>query len=143
MDSEHRQGPGPLLHRFHLSQEDFNTFARLSDDHNPIHVDPTFSAATSFGRTVSHGMLLFSVLRGLLARRYPGSRVQAQSLMFPNPAYADEPLELVVEALDGTTADNVTLSLNVRITRHDGQTCLQGECRLALMPVSTASGETP
>ena len=43
-----------------LTQQDFDLFAKLSGDSNPIHVDPEFSARTRFGKTVSHGMLLFS-----------------------------------------------------------------------------------
>src|SRR5690554_2397419 len=87
----------PCEQHFMLTQDDFDRFARLSGDHNPIHVDPAFSARTSFGRTVSHGMLLFSVVRSLLAETWPGSVLERQSLMFPFPAYAGETLELVVE----------------------------------------------
>src|SRR5688500_2787 len=47
-----------------LSQAEFDLFARISGDNNPIHVDPEFSARTRFGRTVSHGMLLYTVLWG-------------------------------------------------------------------------------
>lgn len=75
-----------------LTQADFNAFAALSGDDNPIHVDPEFSARTSFGRTVSHGMLLYSILRGLAEKLAPGARQLSQELMFPAPAYADERL---------------------------------------------------
>ena len=35
-----------------FTQEDFNCFADINGDNNPIHVDPQFSARTRFGRTV-------------------------------------------------------------------------------------------
>jgi len=57
---------------FMLSQDDFDRFAWPSSDQNPIHVDPLFSARTSFWRTVSHGMLPFTALRGLLTQCNPG-----------------------------------------------------------------------
>ncbi len=41
-----------------FSQTDFNRFAALSGDDNPIHIDPEFSAKTKFGQTVAHGMFL-------------------------------------------------------------------------------------
>jgi acyl dehydratase len=44
-----------------FTQAEFDAFARLSGDDNPIHVDPEFSARTRFGRTVAHGMLLYGV----------------------------------------------------------------------------------
>ena len=119
----------PCEQNFMLTQDDFDRFARLSGDHNPIHVDPEFSARTSFGRTVSHGMLLFSVVRSLLAQTWPGSTLNRQSLMFPSPAYAGEALELVVEQ---QSAEGNRLILKTTITRPDGETCLTGECELTV-----------
>ncbi len=86
-----------------LSQADFDLFAKLSGDDNPIHVDPAFSAETRFGRTVSHGMLLSTVLRGLLDRLSPGAVQVEQKLMFPAPTFADEPMRFsaVTVADDG------------------------------------------
>ncbi|NDJ34144.1 MAG: hypothetical protein GYB64_05715, partial [Chloroflexi bacterium] len=45
-----------------FTQADFDLFAELSGDDNPIHVDPTFSARTRFGRTAAHGMMLYSMV---------------------------------------------------------------------------------
>ena len=73
-----------------LTQADFDEFAELSGDDNPIHVDPAFSAKTRFGRTVSHGMLLSAILRGLLDQLVPGGRQVEQKLMFPSPTYAGD-----------------------------------------------------
>lgn len=125
-----RKGPAAMEKSFILSQEDFNRFARLSGDHNPIHVDPDYAAATRFGATVSHGMLLFTVLRGLIHAHYPGARLESQDLKFPAPAYADEPLTatLVVEA----PAEEGRIDLVTRITKGDGRLCLDGRCRLIL-----------
>lgn len=93
-----------------LHQPDFDLFAQVSGDNNPIHVDPAFSARTRFGRTVSHGMLLYTVLWGLVQRHYPGAKQASQALMFPNPAYADEPLrfELTETASHGKRRSLIT-----------------------------------
>lgn len=125
----------PCEQHFILSQEDFDQFARLSGDHNPIHVDPEFSARTSFGRTVSHGMLLFSVVRSLLAQTWPGAVLHRQNLMFPSPAYADELLALMVEQ---QKAEGNRLVLKTTITRPDGEACLTGECELTLPEKETS-----
>jgi acyl dehydratase len=79
-----------------LTQSDFDAFAALSGDDNPIHVDPEFCARTRFGRTVSHGMLLATVLRGMLDELVPGGRLLEQKLMFPSPTYADDDLRFAV-----------------------------------------------
>lgn len=112
--------------RFRLSQQNFNQFADLSGDHNPIHVDPEYSASTRFGATVSHGMLLFTILRGTLHRRFPDYRLAEQRLMFPSPAYAGEPLTLHLER----NGDGSTMVFSALIVKDDGSVCLEGQCTL-------------
>lgn len=73
-------------------QADFDAFARISGDDNPIHVDEHFAARTRFGRTVAHGMMLFAILRGAVAKASPGVRLGEVFLMFPNPAFTGETL---------------------------------------------------
>lgn len=115
---------------FVLTQADFNRFADLSGDHNPIHVDPAYSAATRFGATVSHGMLLFSVLRGLIHAHYPGAKLESQDLKFPAPAYADEPLTATLTPQ--APAAGGRIELVTRITRGEEKVCLEGRCCLVL-----------
>lgn len=85
-----------LESRWMPTQADFDAFAHVSGDDNPIHVDPAFSARTAFGRTVSHGMLLYSKLWGLLKATHPEIRQVSQSMMFPNPCYTGEEVVLRV-----------------------------------------------
>lgn len=73
-----------------LTQKEFDTFADLSGDNNPIHVDAEYSASTRFGRNVAHGILLSTILRGLVGKIAPGARMETQQLMFPAPTFAGE-----------------------------------------------------
>jgi acyl dehydratase len=90
--------------KWSFNQSDFDRFASLSGDNNPIHVDPVFSANTHFGRTVAHGMLLFSVLSGQIHSflGQAGSLILAQEMMFTAPTFADEILtiSLKVKSVD-------------------------------------------
>ena len=113
-----------------LSQADFNAFATVSGDNNPIHVDTGFSARTRFGRTVSHGMLLYTVLWGLVQKHSPGARQINQTLMFPNPTYADDPHRFTlneIAAMDG----RIVLSTQVMRVA-DGTLTLDGQTEIAL-----------
>ena len=96
-------GRNTVVVELELTQADFDAFASLSGDDNPIHVDPVFSAKTRFGRTVSHGMLLSTILRGLLDELVPGSTQVSQTLMFPAPTFTDEPMRFaaLVKSDDG------------------------------------------
>lgn len=107
-----------------LTQADFDRFARLSGDDNPIHVDPAFSKRTRFVRTVSHGMLLFSIAWGTMRRSLHVVRFDSQALMFPNPAFADEPLQFscVIKHASGTK-----ISVGIKVTRvADGAVTCEG-----------------
>ncbi len=95
-----------------LLQADFDRFARLSGDDNPIHCDPVFAARSHFGATVAHGMLLYSCIAKGLAELIPrpGAVQLEQSLMFPHPTFVNEPItvSLVVEGDAGGLLDIAT-----------------------------------
>ena len=107
------------------SQTDFDRFARVSGDDNPIHVDPAFAARTRFGRTVAHGMFLSSILWSVIRRHLPQTgRQLTQELKFPSPAFAGEGLRFVVTVQDHS-ASRVALAFSV--TRDsDGTVACEG-----------------
>jgi acyl dehydratase len=111
-----------------LTQADFDAFAELSGDDNPIHVDPAFSGETRFGRTVSHGMLLTTVLRGLVDQLVPGGRQVGQKLMFPSPTFAGDAMRFsaIRKSDDGR---HVVVALNCERIE-DGVITCAGEATL-------------
>lgn len=50
-----------------ISQDDIDTFADVTGDHQFIHVDPEAAARTPFGGTVAHGFLTLSLLSQMAA----------------------------------------------------------------------------
>lgn len=105
------------------TQAEFELFARVSGDDNPIHVDPDFSARTRFGRTVAHGMMLYALLWAAVQGARPGARLVEQSLMFPNPAFAGEPLRFEGRA-DGD-------AIGVVVRRRTGEAVCEARCVLS------------
>lgn len=87
-----------------LLQADFDRFARLTGDDNPIHCDPGFAARSHFGATVAHGMLLYSCICKALAELIPGpGAVQLeQTLMFPSPTFVNDPISVSLGVEDET-----------------------------------------
>ncbi|MCI0632557.1 MAG: MaoC family dehydratase [Actinobacteria bacterium] len=112
-----------------LAQADFDTFAELSGDDNPIHVDPAFAARTRFGRTVSHGMLLYGLICGAVSTHFPGATQLDQSLMFTSPAFAGDEVtvELTVTCVD-EEARNARLET---VVRSAGGVVCEGETTVA------------
>lgn len=75
--------PDPTIHlfyddmdpsiRFESSQhtvtaEEIDTFAQVSGDTNPLHVNEQFAKKTQFGSRIAHGALVLSIATGLAYR---------------------------------------------------------------------------
>jgi acyl dehydratase len=116
-----------------FSQEDFDRFAALSGDDNPIHVDPEFSEGGKFGRTVAHGMLLYSTVCAVLGTQLPGPGTLQlwQELMFPSPTYVGEEVTIRLEATQ-VYANEGWSELSTVITRPDSNLGLQGRTLVQL-----------
>jgi acyl dehydratase len=128
-----------------FGQNDLDRFAALSGDDNPIHVDPEFASQTRFGRTVTHGMLLYSAVCGVLGSRLPGPGTLQleQELMFPSPTFVGEEVTLSVEITQiqskGQLAD-----LNTLVVKPDGKVGLQGRTLVCLPETPLARlGDVP
>lgn len=116
-----------------FSQADFDRFAALSGDLNPIHVDPQFAARSKFGRTVAHGMFLYSVVCSVLGTRLPGpGTVQVeQALMFPSATYAGEEVAVHLEVTEDRFSEGLA-DLTTVVVRPDGSAGLQGRTLVRL-----------
>lgn len=114
-----------------LLQSDFDRFARLTGDDNPIHCDPAFAKTTHFGATVAHGMMLYSCIAKGLAESIPGpGAVQLeQTLMFPNPTFVGDCITVSL-ALEGDAAGVLDVATVVTKPGADGT------------PLPTATGRT-
>jgi 3-hydroxybutyryl-CoA dehydratase len=51
-----------------VTETDVVTFAGLSGDFNPLHIDHTFSQSSPFGRPIAHGLLGLSIATGLISQ---------------------------------------------------------------------------
>jgi acyl dehydratase len=114
-----------------FTQDDFDRFAELSGDDNPIHVDAEFAATTRFGRTLCHGMLLFSAAAAAMRHHLPGSILLDQTLKFPGPTFAGDECTIRIEVLS-LSPDRKRASLSTIISKNDGTTCLEGQAEVSL-----------
>jgi acyl dehydratase len=136
-----------------FAQSEFDAFAALSGDHNPIHVDPAFAAANGFGATVAHGAMLCATLQALgeamlcEAGRDPGEagwHLVESAAMFPAPTFADQDMVLsgtLLPATAETAAGAVDLALDMSRAVDAVVTCT---LRLRFAPVRPpAAADTP
>ena len=81
-----------------VSDEEVRTFARITGDNNPIHVDETFAEQSQFGRCVVHGVLLLGFISKVLGRDFPGPGSVAReiSCKFINPVLVNSSIRVKV-----------------------------------------------
>ncbi|MGO4328695.1 MaoC/PaaZ C-terminal domain-containing protein [Cupriavidus sp. 2TAF22] len=133
-----------------LTQEDFDRFARLSRDDNPIHCDPAFASTTHFGATVAHGMLLFSLLCAQMRRSNPRPVLPiGQTLMFPRPTFVGDGVAAVLVLDDTPGRDRIALDTEIRCVQRgrartpesDEQVTAQGDAVLLVDATAAALAE--
>ncbi len=109
-----------------FAQRDFDRFAALSGDDNPIQVDAEFSARTHFGKTVCHGMLLYATLCGALDAAWPGIVQVEQELMFPSPTYVGDQVTVRLEVTQVRPEDRLAW-ISTLIAKPDGTVSCEGK----------------
>ena len=96
-----------LSHTF--TGEERLAFARLSGEHNPIHLDPVAARRLLFGRAVMHGLqLVLWAADGWLADRSAPVRFKTFQVVYRRPLGIDEPVEGVIESM---AADRARIEL--------------------------------
>jgi 3-hydroxybutyryl-CoA dehydratase len=75
-----------------ITSSDVESFAGVSGDYNPIHLDDDFAKNTRFGRRIAHGMLTASLISSVIANKLPGegSIYLGQTLQFVTPVFLDD-----------------------------------------------------
>ncbi|MFM4703564.1 MaoC family dehydratase [Aeromonas bivalvium] len=108
-------------------------FAALSEDFNPLHLDPAFAASTVFERPIVHGMLLASLFSGLLGQQLPGegSIYLGQSLSFKQPVFVGDEVTAEVEVIS-LREDKPIATLATRIFTQGGVLAVTGEAVVKL-----------
>lgn len=111
-----------------LTHEHVRLYGDITGDHNPLHFDPEFAAATKFGRLVVQGGLTTGLLHALVATDLPGPGTVflSQNWKFTAPVYIGDTITAEATVLSVHESKPVT-RLAVRVWRQDGETVLEGE----------------
>lgn len=85
------------------------SFARLSGDFNPLHVDKEYGKASAYKKNVVHGMLLASFFSQLIGMYCPGrnSLYLSQTLKFKRPVFAGDTLTVRGQVIQKTDITRV------------------------------------
>ena len=99
---------------------EIESFADLSGDRNPLHMDGAYARERGFADRVAHGFLLGAKVSALIGMFLPGRRclLVEENLNFPNPVYPGDEVTLSGEVVD-THTDLALVSLKIRGEKKD------------------------
>lgn len=82
-----------------VREGDIARFVDAVGDHNPVHSDPAFAAATPFGDPIAPGIWTAGLISGVIGTRLPGpgSIYVTQDLRFLKPVRAGDTITAQVE----------------------------------------------
>ncbi len=85
-----------------VTDEMVRTFADITGDNNPLHLDDEFARNTIFKRRIAHGMLVASLISKVLGHDFPGAGTVyvSQSVKFKKPVYVGDEVRVHVEVKD-------------------------------------------
>jgi acyl dehydratase len=121
--------PGDKASRIQtISDEMIRSFANLTGDTNPVHLDEVYAAGTRFGRRIAHGMIAAGLISATLANDLPGPGTVylSQTLQFKAPVYPGDTITTTVE-VKNVRPDKPIVTLSTTCTNQENKVVLEGE----------------
>lgn len=94
-----------------ITDNDIQSFAKVSGDYNPIHVDELYAKESRYKKKIAHGLLSSSFFSSLFGTKLPGKGCvyASQSLEFKRPVYIND----IVTATVTVTVTVTVTDINV------------------------------
>lgn len=119
-----------------VTEEQVDTFARLSGDVNPLHMDDAVAQEYGFPGRVAHGMIALSAISRLIGTQLPGpgGLWLSQDVQFAAPVFIGDKLEARVEVQSISTGAQVVV-LKTEVANSATQTVvLRGTAKVRIPP---------
>lgn len=120
-----------------VSDDDIQSFARVTGDDQPLHLDDAFAAKTRFKRRIAHGMLAAGFISAVLGTKLAPDRVVVylgQQMRFRRPVYIGDTITTEVE-VTSIDPEKGIVTLRIDCKNQDGETVITGEANVLLDPV--------
>lgn len=110
-----------------FSDEDVRTFARISLDRNPVHLNEEYAENTIFKGRIVHGFLSGSLISAIIGTIMPGEGTiyLNQTMNFRKPVRIGEKIKATVEVI-GIKEEKNILTLNTYCENERGEIVIEG-----------------
>ena len=111
-----------------VTEFDVYSFAGVTGDFNPVHIDAEFAKTTMFKERIAHGMLSAGFISAVLGTALPGKNTiyMGQELQFKAPVKIGDTVTATVEVLEKIEGKN-RLILRTMVTNQDGVLVTDGK----------------
>lgn len=115
------------------SEDDVNLFVKMTNDTNPLHISEDYALTTRFRRRIVPGMLVASMISGVLGTKLPGygTIYMSQELKFVRPVYLGDRLTCEVEVVEKLDARKLII-LDTKIVNQEGKIVISGRATVML-----------
>lgn len=118
-----------------IREADVKSFATLTGDANPIHLDAEYAAAQVFGQRVAHGLLGLSIAVGLAWKAISAEGAllalrEVDGWKFSAPIYLDDSIRIRATVRDKKAVRRLgggLVTYAVEIVNQDGQVVQHGD----------------
>lgn len=116
-----------------FTDEDVRTFAEISGDANPIHLDDDFARESRFGERLVHGILTAGLISAVLGTQLPGpgSIYMQQKLKFRAPVTIGDTITATVTATK-IRQDKPIGTFETICRNQEGEVVIEGEAILMI-----------
>lgn len=116
-----------------VSDEDIEAFARISGDHNPVHINEEYAKGTMFGGRIAHGMLVASLISAVLGTRLPGPGAiyLRQQLRFLAPVSPGDEVTARAKVI-AWDPEKGRVTLSTEVINKKGIAVIAGEAQLVM-----------
>jgi 3-hydroxybutyryl-CoA dehydratase len=116
-----------------VSDDDIKTFARISGDDNPVHMNDDYARGTMFGGRIAHGMLVAGLISAVLGTMLPGPGAVylSQQLRFRAPVRPGDQVTARARVTDWNP-EKGRITLLTDVTNQEGSVVIEGEARLVM-----------
>ncbi len=116
-----------------ITDEMIRSFAELSEDRNPAHLDDAYAKESFFKQRIAHGMIGAGMISAVMAMKLPGPGAiyLSQTLKFKAPVYINETITAKAEVVELNESKKI-VTLNTTIVKQDGTVVVEGQALIKL-----------
>ena len=114
-----------------VSEQDIYTYAGLTGDFNPLHVNEEFAKASMFKERIAHGMLSAGIISAVLGTVMPGPTnvYMSQELIFRAPVKIGDTVTATCELIE-KIEEKHRLIFRTTVTNQDGVLVIDGKAKI-------------